>query len=82
MKKRAKVKAGRIAVALPVLSQLKVSEYALFPGDKNQGLQHTFRKDVSVIVGVNGLGKTTLLNVIFRLIVGPFDPEKSDKTDI
>ncbi len=81
MKKRAKVKAGRIAVALPVLSQLKVNEYALFPGDKNQGLQHTFRKDVSVIVGVNGLGKTTLLNVIFRLIVGPFDPEKSDKTD-
>jgi len=34
---------------------------------------------VNVIVGINGLGKTTLLNVIFRMLVGPYDPAKGDR---
>ncbi|WP_363303688.1 hypothetical protein [uncultured Sphingomonas sp.] len=34
---------------------------------------------MNLIVGINGVGKTTLLNVVFRMLVGPYDPAKGDR---
>ena len=58
---------------------MKVTGYETFTSDRNTGIDHAFRSGVNVIVGINGLGKTTLLNVIFRLLAGPYDPAKADR---
>ena len=64
-------------IRFPILRRLVVKNYGLFPGADGDGIDHKFEPGVTVIPGVNGLGKTTLLNIIFRLLVGPFDPYKS-----
>jgi ABC-type cobalamin/Fe3+-siderophores transport system ATPase subunit len=33
---------------------------------------------VHAIVGINGLGKTTLLNMLYRALIGPFYQNKRD----
>ena len=63
-------------IQFPILRSLKVEGYGLFPGKDGKGLRHDFEPGVSVIAGINGIGKTTLLQIIFRLLVGPFNPSK------
>jgi hypothetical protein len=61
-------------VAFPVLSRLQVKDYDLFPGDPpGSGLDRAIPDGVTLIAGINGLGKTTLLNIILRLLTGPND---------
>jgi energy-coupling factor transporter ATP-binding protein EcfA2 len=67
-----------INIRFPVLRRLRVTEYELFPGTKGKGLDHTFERGVTVVVGVNGLGKTTLLNMILRSLLGHHEPAKFD----
>jgi hypothetical protein len=63
----------------PRLSRLAISGYEPYVNEAGDGFDHPFLSGVNVIVGINGLGKTTLLNVIFRLLVGPYDPAKADR---
>jgi len=67
-------------IRLPVVRSLKIEDYPMFPGSgsDSKGFEHKFQSGLNVIVGVNGLGKTTLLNILFRTLVGPYDPRKSD----
>ena len=59
---------------LPIFTVLRVSNYGLFPGrPPGSGLEWIFEDGVSLIAGVNGLGKTTLLTILLRCITGPFD---------
>ncbi|RLL51729.1 hypothetical protein D8Y20_08560 [Mariprofundus sp. EBB-1] len=60
-------------INFPVITNLSIDNYELYPGKDGNGLSHSFMPGVTVIAGVNGLGKTTLLNVLFRLLVGPSD---------
>ena len=61
-------------IHLPVLTKLEVSEYGLFPGDPpGDGIAWPFRQGLSLIAGINGLGKTTLLTMILRSLTGPYD---------
>lgn len=61
-------------VRLPVLTELKVTDYELFPGDPlGSGIVWSFRQGVTVIAGINGLGKTTLLLMILRSLTGRYD---------
>src|SRR5437868_1079658 len=61
----------------PVLQRLVVNDYRLYPGSEQQpGIDFTFQGGISLLVGINGLGKTTLINMLFRLIVGPFELPK------
>jgi predicted nucleic acid-binding Zn-ribbon protein len=67
-------------VVIPCLKRLRVDNYELYPPHPELGeLEHEFVPGVNVILGINGLGKTTLLNMIFRLLVGPYDPSKGDR---
>lgn len=71
-------------INLPVLERVRVSNYALYVGTPDSpGLDHTFRPGVNVIVGINGLGKTTLLNILLRSLTGasdiPGDDQLGDK---
>ncbi len=61
-------------VRFPVLTELKVTDYELFPGDSpGSGIVWSFRQGVTVIAGINGLGKTTLLLMILRSLTGRYD---------
>ena len=61
-------------VRLPVLTELRVTDYELFPGDPpGSGIAWSFQQGVTVIAGINGLGKTTLLLMILRSLTGPYD---------
>ncbi len=68
-------------IRFPVLKRLKVSEYQLFPGADGKGIDHTFEGGVTVVVGINGLGKTTMLNIILRSLLGFNEPAKFDPYD-
>jgi len=47
---------------LPVFTSLRVQNYGLFPGRDDSGnLEWPFQHGLSLIAGVNGLGKTTLV---------------------
>jgi hypothetical protein len=65
-------------IKFPVLKRLGVAKYQLFPGQDHNGLAHDFLPGVTVIVGINGLGKTTLLNIVLRLLTGASEPKKFD----
>ncbi|MDQ1744135.1 MAG: hypothetical protein QOE23_2474 [Pseudonocardiales bacterium] len=61
-------------IALPVLSSLDVDDYGLYPGsDTLPGLHVTFQPGLTLILGANGLGKTTLITILYRMLTGPFD---------
>jgi hypothetical protein len=61
-------------IRLPVLQHLRVENYGLFPGDpRDSGIDWEFQPGLTLIAGINGLGKTTLLNMIMRAFTGPYD---------
>jgi hypothetical protein len=61
-------------INLPVLDQLDIDGYGLFPGTKSKpGLHSRFEPGLKLILGANGLGKTTLVNILFRMLTGPSD---------
>lgn len=67
-------------IVVPRLKRLRVEHYELYPDHPELGVfDHVFVPGVNVVIGINGLGKTTLLNLMFRLMVGPYDPSKADR---
>ena len=69
-------------ITLPVITRLEVDGYQLFPGIEGNGLVHDFEPGVTVIAGINGLGKTTLLTLLMRMLLGPFNPEKATPYEV
>lgn len=70
------------SISLPIINRLVVKSYPLYPGKNNDGLNLNFTTGVSVLAGVNGIGKTTILHLIMRMLVGPGEPAKLDLNDI
>lgn len=70
-------------VNLPILRSLKINNYQLYPGNKNDNnLFIDFESQgLTVILGANGLGKSTLINLILRMLTGPSDIAKIDSID-
>ena len=61
-------------INFPVFEHIDISGYGLFPGTvDSEGLHINFRPGLTLVLGANGLGKTTLINIIYRLLTGPFD---------
>lgn len=61
-------------INLPVLRQLDIDGYGLFPGDASlPGLHAELNPGLKLILGANGLGKTTLVTMIYRMLTGPYD---------
>jgi hypothetical protein len=60
---------------LPILDRLDISGYGLFPGTEGAepGFHAEFKPGLTLILGANGLGKTTLITIVYRLLTGPFD---------
>jgi energy-coupling factor transporter ATP-binding protein EcfA2 len=55
----------------PLLKQLRIEQYGLYPGLARDGnFEITFRPGVNLILGANGLGKTTLITLLYRMLAG------------
>src|SRR6202789_528723 len=74
-------------VNMPIFTKFSCEKYALFPGEpEGTGIHRSIPDGVTLIAGINGLGKTTLLTVFLRLLTGPFDisglglPQQIDST--
>ena len=58
----------------PLLQHLVTENYGLYPGGDKQGrFDVPFRDGLTLIVGANGLGKTTLVTLLFRMLTGTAD---------
>ncbi|MDO5895712.1 hypothetical protein [Agrobacterium sp. Azo12] len=56
----------------PIFESLSVRNYDLYPGvDGNNGFDFAFKGDENLVLGVNGLGKSTLLLLLKQMIEGP-----------
>ena len=65
----------------PVIDRLVVADYRLYPGTRDaSGIDFAFDGGVSLLAGINGLGKTTLITMLFRMIVGGFELPKDSAT--
>ncbi|MER8465687.1 hypothetical protein [Mesorhizobium sp. M1396] len=61
----------------PVLERIRITNYRLYPGEPDApGIDFQFQQGVSLLAGINGLGKTTLIDMIYRLILGPWELPK------
>lgn len=69
----------RSSISLPVIERLIVRNFSLYPGEQGNGLDIKFDSGISVIAGINGIGKTTLLTLLLRMLLGPSNPEKAAK---
>ena len=45
----------------------------MYPGKAQDGLSIHFRSGLTLVIGANGLGKSTLVNILYRLLTGPFE---------
>lgn len=66
----------RAKIKLPVMRRLSIRNYSLYPGANGQGLDLEFPAGVTVLAGINGVGKTTLLNLLMRMLLGPTERGK------
>lgn len=62
-----------VRIRFPILTRLDIRDYQLYPGEDGHGFAKSILPGVNLIIGINGLGKTTLLNAIFRVMSGPVD---------
>jgi rubrerythrin len=69
-------------IQFPIIRRLDVRNYELFQTEKSEGICHKFRRGVHAVVGINGLGKTTLLTILYRILLGPKDQSKSDEAGL
>ena len=61
-------------INFPILRRLDVQRFGLFPGSVgSDGLCVSFKPGLTIVLGSNGLGKTTLVTILFRTLTGPFD---------
>lgn len=70
---------------LPILNSLSVQNYGLFPGhgQSSEGLHVDFGNGLTLVLGTNGLGKTTLVTILYRLLTGPSDiPGLADNSEL
>ncbi len=67
-------------VYFPLFRNLKIQNYGLYPGPQRNGhFELDFKPGLTLILGANGLGKTTLMALIFRLVAGTHDLSLPDE---
>jgi predicted ATP-dependent endonuclease of OLD family len=72
-------------INFPIFKRLDISDFGLYPGlpGGEQGLHIEFKNGLTLVLGANGLGKTTLVNILYRLLTGPFDiPGLTDRPEL
>lgn len=61
-------------INFPVVESLDIDGYSLYPGRPDRpGFSEEMTKPLTLLIGANGLGKSTVLALLFRLLTGPSD---------
>lgn len=61
-----------MSVRLPVYTHISVTGYQMYPGTPDEpGIVHEFVPGLHLVAGVNGLGKSTLLLILYHSLAGP-----------
>lgn len=61
-------------IRLPLFNRLDVEDYGMYPGTpEHPGLHVEFRPGLTLVLGANGLGKTTLITILYRMCTGPYE---------
>lgn len=64
---------------LPVLEHLQIRNFGLYPGKSRDGVfDIDLAPGLTVVLGANGLGKSTLVNILFRMLTGPWNVNLPD----
>lgn len=64
---------------LPVIECLRIRNYGLYPGQNRDGVfDIDLKPGLTVVLGANGLGKSTLVNILFRVLTGPWNVSLPD----
>ena len=71
-------------INFPIFKKLEVHGFGLYPGKEGSpGLTVDFQPGLTVFLGANGLGKTTLITILYRLLTGPYDiPALASRTNL
>ncbi len=71
-------------INFPIFKKLEITNFGLYPGkDGNSGLSVDFRPGLTLVLGANGLGKTTFVTILYRLLTGPYDiPALTARTNL
>lgn len=65
-------------INFPIFERLEVTGYGLYPGTKTKpGLKIDFKPGLTLILGANGLGKTTLITMLYRMLSGGWELSRS-----
>lgn len=68
-----------MTIRLPVFTEFDVRGYQMYPGrNGDQGFKHRFTPGLHLIAGVNGLGKSTLLLMLYHGVAGPASVSRDD----
>jgi hypothetical protein len=62
-----------IPIHIPVLTHFSVRSYGMFPGKDGEGIDASLHPGLTLVLGTNGLGKSTLVFLLYRLLTGPHD---------
>ena len=66
-------------ISLPIYTHVEVDGYQMFPGPEGDcRLSHVLSPGLHLVAGVNGLGKSTLLLMLYHGIVGPASIRNED----
>ena len=61
-------------INFPLFKKLTITDFGLYPGISDApGLSVDFRPGLTLVLGANGLGKTTLVTILYRMLTGPYD---------
>uniref|UniRef100_UPI0006D2ACEF AAA family ATPase n=1 Tax=Clostridium sp. NkU-1 TaxID=1095009 RepID=UPI0006D2ACEF len=64
-------------VYLPNLRKIVVNNYSLYT--QNPTFEFSFKEGISAVVGANGIGKTTFVNMIIYALIGFRDEESKSR---
>jgi hypothetical protein len=72
-----------LMASFPIFERLTVEDYDLYPGtDARPGLDITFQPGLTMVLGANGLGKTTLVTLLYRMCTGPVEIARIDEGSV
>lgn len=60
-------------VLFPVFERVEIRDYGLYCATPDTVFAWDFHAGPNGLIGANGLGKSTLVNILFRLLTGPYD---------
>ncbi len=60
---------------LPTLKTLRIKNYSLYPNAEGLEIRYNFVEGINLIIGGNGVGKTTFLNILKYALLGLYKKE-------